>query len=400
METNTVLERLLNPNAWEPQLFLEFDRLPENKLADCIQELQQRQLYKGFNKAYQAWTKTAIQEEPFESITAAELAALELPPLEWIVKGLLPPGLAMLAAPSKSFKSFMALQLCLAVCSGAPFLGFDCNKAACLYFDLESGKRRPKDRLQKVNKGKPMPDNLYIVTGEQQISPIGEAFEQQLDVFLAQHPDVRLVVIDVFQMIRKAAKRNENGYDRDYGDFQILRSVQAKYNVCILLIHHTRKMKDSDVFNQIHGSVGVMGALDTAMMIDRESRSDANATLHITGRDIEQQELAIRFDKESFCWISEGTTQEQEYRQRMEEYQNSPIISTIEALINNHGGTWTGTATEIIQASRAFSITITDDPARIGLFIREYEPELWAYDHITVEYPRKSSGREMRFVKN
>lgn len=57
-------------------------------------------------------------------------------PIDWLVDKILPVGLSILGAPSKYYKSYMALGLCVAICQGAKFLGFDCTKHDCLYFDL------------------------------------------------------------------------------------------------------------------------------------------------------------------------------------------------------------------------------------------------------------------------
>lgn len=56
--------------------------------------------------------------KPIESITAAELDALEIQPIDWLVKDILPVGLSILGAPSKYYKSYMALGLCVAICQG------------------------------------------------------------------------------------------------------------------------------------------------------------------------------------------------------------------------------------------------------------------------------------------
>lgn len=65
-------------------------------------------------------------------------------PIDWLVDKILPVGLSILGAPSKYYKSYMALGLCVAICQGAKFLGFDCTKHDCLYFDLEKNRGLPE----------------------------------------------------------------------------------------------------------------------------------------------------------------------------------------------------------------------------------------------------------------
>ena len=77
------------------------------------------------------------QFKPIRAVTAAELAKMDIPPIEWLVNEILPVGLLMIGAPSKYYKSYMALGLCIAICNGAKFLSFNSSKHSCLYLDLE-----------------------------------------------------------------------------------------------------------------------------------------------------------------------------------------------------------------------------------------------------------------------
>ena len=231
------------------------------------------------------------------AVSASELKKMEIPQIVWIVDRLLPVGVSMIGAPSKYFKSYMALGLCLAVCTGEKFLSFQCNKYACLYLDLESTKRRPKSRLKQIIPNGDWPENFYILTAEDEVSKINEGFTEQIEHQLNQHPDIKLIIVDVFQMIRQPAKRNQSGYDRDYDDFKVLKRIADSHEIALLLIHHTRKMKDpGDVFNELSGSVGVMGALDCAWIITKEDRYSDEGTLNVTGRDMESQKLRTETD--------------------------------------------------------------------------------------------------------
>ena len=50
-----------------------------------------------------------------KAISAEELLSTPLPPVKWIIPGLLPAGLAIFAGPSKAGKSWLTLWLCLQV---------------------------------------------------------------------------------------------------------------------------------------------------------------------------------------------------------------------------------------------------------------------------------------------
>lgn len=325
---------------------------------------------------------------------------MDIPPIDWIVKEILPVGLSMIGAPSKYYKSYMALGLCVAICNGSKFLDFDCEKHACLYFDLESTKRRPKSRLnQIVGVFADKPDNLYIIDGTNEAGRIGEGFEQQVEYQLKEHPAIKLIIVDVFQMIRQPAKRNQTGYDRDYDDFKALKQIADKHNIGLMLIHHTRKMKDpTDVFNELSGSVGVMGALDCAWLITKDDRYAEEGTLHITGRDMETKKLKIRFNKKSFQWEYVGTEEDIELQRQAFEYDQSPVVQTIKKLVKQGSGHWEGSAKDIVEASKYFGNQIYDDVRKVGKLISKFEVFL-SFDGIDFDY-KKAGGGTRKYVFN
>ena len=336
--------------------------------------------------------------KPIRAVTAAELAKMDIPPIEWLVNEILPVGLSMIGAPSKFYKSYMALDLCISICNGTKFLSFDSTKHSCLYLDLESTKRRPKNRLKQILKDSEPPDNLHILTGTDEVGRIGEGFEAQIEYQLQEHPEIKLIVVDVFQMIRQAAKRNQSGYDRDYDDFKILKQIADKHNIGLMLIHHTRKMRDpSDVFNELSGSVGVMGALDCAWVISKDDRYSEEATLHITGRDMKSQQLKIKFNENTFRWEYVGTAEEVEGQRLVEEYEQSPIVETVKKLVKKGNGHWEGSASDIVDASKYLSRQIYDDVRKVGSLINKYEGLFWSVDKIEYEFDRNKSKRKYIF---
>lgn len=332
-------------------------------------------------------------------ISFSDLEKEYIPPLEWIVKDLLPVGLAMIGAPSKYFKSYMALDLCLSVGEGAPFLGFQTVKNACVYMDLESTKRRPRDRMRQILGDRRPPDNCILIDGTQEVGQIGAGFEDQVNYLLDEYDAAKLLVIDVLQLVRQRAKRNQTGYDRDYDDLKALKRLADQRGICILLIHHTRKMKDpTDIYNELSGSVGVMGALDCVWMITKESRDTNEGTLHITGRDLESKQLKIRFNKQCFRWECLGTVEDVEGQRLVQEYQDSRIIQTVRKLVETHGGSWEGSAQEVKDASIYFGTYIHDDVRQIGKEINRFEGLLWAQDGI--EYDFRNAGGKRKYIFN
>ncbi|MGN1132910.1 MAG: hypothetical protein ACI4RN_00485 [Oscillospiraceae bacterium] len=100
--------------------------------------------------------------------------------------------------------------------------------------------------------------------------------------------------IDTLQMIREST---DNGYGSDYKELSVLKSLADKLEIAIVVVHHTRKCSDSDPFNMISGSTGISGCVDGSMVLIENKRGCRNAKLYCVGRDIENQEINLVFEK-------------------------------------------------------------------------------------------------------
>src|SRR5207245_7994140 len=108
----------------------------------------------------------------------------------------------------------------------------------------------------------------------------------------------------------QSQSRQRSQYEGDYEALTPLKYVADTYRVSILAVHHLRKMGADDVLDEITGSIGVTGAVDGALILKRE-RGQGEATLFVTGRDIEhEQQLALTFDARTAMWTLVGSAEE------------------------------------------------------------------------------------------
>lgn len=91
---------------------------------------------------------------------------------------------------------------------------------------------------------------------------------------------------------------------------QILKRLADELDICLLLVHHLRKPGDSDPFNKLTGTTGIVGAVDTAFVLNKSRRNANSATLYCTGRNVEDRQLELRFSKEEFVWKMLGDSME------------------------------------------------------------------------------------------
>ena len=343
-------------------------------------------------KKFTSTTKNSVivpkeKFEPVQEITAKELDKMEIPPIKWLVDKILPVGLSMISAPAKYFKSYMMLDLCIQICTGGRFLGFDCEKHGCLYVDLESTKRRPKARINQIlGKNAEKPSNLYIITGDQNIGTLEDNFLKNIEHQLEKHPDIKFIVIDVYQLIKSPkSKGSKTSYEKDYEDLRPLKMFADKHDLGMKLVHHNTKMESKDEFNNISGSMGVLGSLDCAWVLSRESRQTNDGTLHITGRDLPNQDYKIRFNKDNYCWEYIGTAEDIEQQRQQQAYEESPITMTIVKLLKLNDGKWQGTSSNLIKNSRLMNCEIYDRPEKVGRFINDNKEFLLWFDNVKVE---------------
>lgn len=85
-----------------------------------------------------------------KTITAGALLATPIPPVKWIIPGLLPAGVAIFAGPSKAGKSWLTLWLCLQISQGKSVWGRETEPRTVLYFSLEDTLGRLQERLYQL----------------------------------------------------------------------------------------------------------------------------------------------------------------------------------------------------------------------------------------------------------
>lgn len=332
----------------------------------------------------------AVAPPMLSTISAATLQGKDIPPIRWIVENLIPAGLNILASPPKYGKSWAVLDLGLSVTAGGRFLGYQTNPCEVLYLALEDSERRLKSRMIKLLAGKNAPAGFHFATAAHDMD---NGLFDELEGFLKTHPKTGLIIIDTLQRVRGAVHGKEGAYAADYREVGGLKAFADGHGIAILLVHHLRKMADdSDPFNRISGTNGLMGAADTALVLTKGKRGDENATLSIVGRDVESSDMVLRFNKDTCRWENLGDADWFAEQQARMEYQESGLVRTIKKLLE-HGGEWTGTAQQLLDAGRFIARTSLADSARaVTNKLKGLDNLLLEYDGIAHERKGNGSG--------
>jgi hypothetical protein len=240
-------------------------------------------------------------------MTAVELMEMTFAPTRWVVPDVLPEGLYLLAGKPKKGKSWMALGLCEAVAVGGVAFGTrPVEQGDTLYLALEDNTKRLQKRLRKVLDGRAAPDRMHLHT----VWPrLDEGGAEQLDEWLTEHPEARLVVIDTLAKIRKPTG-GANVYAEDYAALELLLPLAAKHGVAIVVVHHLRKMAAADPMDEISSSTGLTAGVD-GFLILRRTPGSKGPTLFVDGRDIEEPtEYALHWNINTATWTIEGDAEE------------------------------------------------------------------------------------------
>ena len=260
------------------------------------------------------------------SWTARDLLAADFPDPVWAIDGVLVEGVTLFAGPPKAGKSWLALNACVSVASGGTALGsIPCEQGEALYLALEDTGRRLKSRLAKVLGNSPAPVGLTFAT-ECPVMAAGGL--DVIDRWIRQQKNPRLVVVDVFEKIRGPAHLGDSAYTADYGAVSKIKQLADEHHVSLTLIHHVRKVTSQDFINEISGTLGLGGAADTIAVL-RRNRGEFDGQLLITGRDVDENEWAVRFDPDLGAWQLLGLASE---------YGLEKTRSTILRFVQDQGG--------------------------------------------------------------
>ena len=241
------------------------------------------------------------------TVDAETLLATPMSKTMFIVDGLIPQGVNVLSGAAKIGKSWLMLWLELQVSQGFSVWRSPTMHCDMLYLCLEDTLRRIKDRLFDLTDDSNRSFHLAVTCGLN-----GNGLEEEIMNFLEAFPKTKLVIIDTLQKVRdsRGSAGKTGMYGNDYDDISAIKRIADERDISIILVHHLRKLKDGDdPFNEVSGSTGITGAADTNYVLKRK-RSSRDATLLACGRDVQYQELALRFQDLKWELVERKNTEE------------------------------------------------------------------------------------------
>ena len=279
------------------------------------------------------------------TISMTELYDTVYPPRKPIVNDLLYSGTYLFVGAPKVGKSFFMGQLAYHVAMGLPLWEYEVHQGTVLHLASEDDYARLQRRLSRMF-GVEETSNLYFAT---QAKSVSEGLDQQLEGFIREHPDVRLIIIDTLQKVREIGG-DRYSYASDYEIVTKLKTFSDRYGISLVVVHHTRKMEAEDSFDMISGTNGLLGAADGAFIMQKKRRTDNTALLDIVGRDQPDQELTLEFNRERCVWEFQGAETE------LWKLPPDPLLEAVAKMLSPEQPEWSGAPTELLERLPGVSI--------------------------------------------
>ena len=336
--------------------------------------------------------------------TAADLLKKNIPdPVVFIgtdsEEPLLVEGTCILSAKPKLGKSWFCLAICMAVAKGEDFLGYKTRKCSTLYLDLETTENLQQKRLKTALAEESVSEKFYLDT---ETDMLGHGFIEQIESYLEQDPEIGIVVIDVFQIIRSKSKSvKETEYEHAYRDIAPLNALAQKHHIAIILVCHDRKgVNPDDPFENILGSTGLLGAATQMIVMFQRKKSDP-IHISIKGKTIDgQPELNVKMDKGKWSVVEGVNSADREKEEQNREYMESDIRRAVISIVQKEGE-WRGRCSELIShAIDEYDIPIVDTAKYVGGFLHRQSGRFMKNDGIKVKIVKNGTGPSIYIFSN
>ena len=256
-----------------------------------------------------------------------------------IIDGLLYGGAYILAGAPKIGKSFLVAQIAYHISTGKKLWDYEVHQGTVLYLALEDDYQRIQSRMFMMY-GVEDSSNLYFATAA---NKIGNGLDEQLEFFMNEHPDTKLVIIDTMQKIREVGGEVYS-YASDYEIIGKLKQFADKHSICVLTVHHTRKQPAGDTFEMISGTTGLLGCADGSLLMQKKKRTALEATIDVVGRDQQDQILYLSKDPNTQIWNLDRTETE------LHREPPDPVLEAVARLVTSEQPEWTGSPSELAEA--------------------------------------------------
>lgn len=252
-----------------------------------------------------------------QGVSAQQLMTMMRVPPRFLVEGLVPDGLTVLAAPAKSYKSYFSLSLALATIGEGSW----CDTFAVtspgnvVFFGLEAPLTQLRNRLYQL---RPQydpatnPHTLTFFSGMKSLPSFRQGLQQALEQII-DHYHPRLIVIDPLSYLYRLGRQDDLA-SATLDLLWPLAEMASAAQVSLFAPEHMRKRSKEDVsvVDQLAGSHIKAAVVHGLLMLHREGE---DIIIETTMRDAASQQLSFHlgFDaqQKTMQWTFHGAASAQ-----------------------------------------------------------------------------------------
>ena len=211
--------------------------------------------------------------------------------IRWLVKNLIPAdSMGMIFGASGTFKSFLALDLCLSVANGLPWTNRKTETGAVGYMAAEGGAGIYK-RIMAWQRGVDAPNNFHICTVPLLLSAKDEvAMLRKSIINLPEIP--RLIVVDT---LSQTFAGDENSSSDIASYLRMINSeIREPFGATVLVVHHS----GHSASERPRGSSAITANVDFLLGCFRSDPEALNARLEVTKQKDGDKIKGLYFDLE------------------------------------------------------------------------------------------------------
>lgn len=260
----------------------QFDNLPEVPIRDG-QSLLQGIVYDDKDRPIGRWNHQQAGDV-FNSISWREFSAIEFPPQEWIIKGLIPhQGIVIIASPSGEKKTWIAMEMARAVATGTNFLNSDhfiVKKGKVLYINQEMAQSEFQRRGILLGFGDA--EDLILVRRDLNLNS-SESANELLEFIRKEN--INFIIIDTFRPVAGGLKEEKAEEIRAF--FDRFKPLKDEGRVVMFLDHCRKPARHEGKTprkEQLFASQDKVSSVEILLMLRSEPRSNDIYIYHVKNR--------------------------------------------------------------------------------------------------------------------
>lgn len=295
--------------------------LHEEKLREC-RDSGEREKAWALQSRFKPLQDPRYEEE---ELSITEYFTADIPDPEWLVDDLIPKGLTILAGAPKTGKSYFALYKALHLGQRRKMFdaGFKGTSGSILYLALEDPRKRIAERVRSILRNPKLTRLEQTMEIKHTWPHLARGGLHELEAWLESKEHPALIVIDTFARVAPIKTSTSAGrwYQEEYSAYAPLADLAHKYDTSIILITHTKKGKEKDVFNEILGGSGTQAAADNLVVMSKVPNRKEQRQLAVRGKEIEDSHWTFEVSNAGAKWTYLGDAYEvQKTDERQEIY--------------------------------------------------------------------------------